>query len=149
MKLLQINASEFPHLKKLDDKYWQLTSDYKVELITDEGTLSYCMYSGWITDLRSGSSVIDCIVPKKGNKYYDAVILTHDSNYSGHVSKDVADDLLRQGMIMSGLSSWRAKLAYIAVQAFGKGGYYSMDDAMPEPYTNNRCFENFKWKSHV
>ena len=149
MKLLKIITPELPHLKKLDGKFWQLTSDYNVDLVTDEGTLSYCMYSGWITDLRSGSSVIDVIVPKKGNKLYDASILCHDFNYSGHVTKNIADDLLRQGMIMSGLSSWRARLAYIAVQAFGNGGYYNIDDAMPEPYSNNRCFEKFTWEAHV
>jgi hypothetical protein len=145
MKLISLTASKFPNLTKVDDTYWRLKSNYQVIAITDEGNLHFNMSAGWVTDLRSGSRILDTVVPKYGNKAYDATILLHDMSYSGWVSKDVADELLYQGMILSGISKIRAKLAWQAVHTFGNGGYYSLDDAMPEPYTNNRSFEKFTW----
>lgn len=130
---------------KIADGFWRLTSDFWVRLHTNEGFIDAKMKTGWITDYRSGSGAVDIVVPKKGNEAYNAIIMLHDLAYSGHLTKDLADELLRQGMILSGVSSWRARLAYIAVQAFGDGGYYYLTDDMPEPYTDNRALESLKW----
>lgn len=130
---------------KLAGGFWRLTSDFWVRLHTNEGIIDAKMKTGWITDYRSGSSAVDIVVPKKGNQAYNSIILVHDLAYSGHLTKNMADDLLCQGMILAGVASWRAKLAYMAVQAFGNGGYYHLTDTMPEPYTDNRALESLKW----
>lgn len=130
---------------KIADGFWRLTSDFWVRLHTNEGVIDAKMKTRWITDYRSGSRAVDIVVPKKGNQAYNSIILVHDLAYSGHLTKNMADDLLRQGMILAGVASWRAKLAYMAVQAFGDGSYYYLTDDMPEPYTDNRALESLKW----
>lgn len=130
---------------KLAGGFWRLTTDFWVRLHTSEGVIDAKMNAGWITDYRSGSSAVDSVVPKKGNQAYNSIIMLHDLAYSGHLTKNLADELLRQGMILSGLASWRANLAFMAVQAFGRGGYYYLTDTMPEPYTDNRALESLKW----
>lgn len=130
---------------KLSGNLWRLTSDFWVRLHTSEGVIDAKMKTGWVTDYRSGSSAVDIVVPKKGNQAYNSILCLHDLAYSGHLTKNLADELLRQGMILSGLAPWRARLAYMAVQAFGRGGYYYLCDTMPEPYTDNRALESLKW----
>lgn len=130
---------------KLAGGFWRLTSDFWVRLHTSEGVIDAKMKTGWVTDYRSGSSAVDVVVPKKGNQAYNSIIMIHDLAYSGHLTKNLADELLRQGMILAGIASWRARLAFMAVQAFGRGGYYYLTDDMPEPYTDNRALESLKW----
>lgn len=146
MKLYRIETNGAPICQKYANGYWILTEDYHVQLVTDEGTLCYTMRAGWITDFRSGSSAVDIIVPKRGNDRYTASVLCHDMAYSGWITKDLADELLYQGMVLSGQSKWRAGLAYKAVQWFGEESYYSMVSPMPRPYTLNRNLESFEWK---
>lgn len=141
MILNKIECSGQPKLKVFDKKHWILTEDYWVKLHTSCGTLTAKMLTGWITDLRSGSSFCDIVVPKKGNDIYTAIIIFHDFCYSGHLSKSIADSMLEQGMILSGIAPWRASLAHKAVSWFGSSGYYDLTDVMPQPYTSNRQFE--------
>ena len=147
MKLLKIESSQIPHASKISKTHWMINSDYEVRMITDEGTLVFRMKAGWITDFRSGSSVVDCIVPKVGNRLYCATILCHDMAYSGHITKALADELLYHGMVLSGQSKFLAGLAYRAVRMFGGTGYYHLDDKMAKPYTRNRILERFEWTS--
>jgi hypothetical protein len=116
-----------------------------VRLHTNEGVIDAKMKAGWITDYRSGSSAVDSVVPKKGNQAYNSIIMLHDLAYSGWLTKGMADELLKQGMLLSGLASWRVKLASLAVGLFGGLGYYYLTDTMPEPYKDNRALESLKW----
>ena len=121
---------------------FRLTASYAVDFLTDEGTWKLRNRPGWLTDLRSGSSLIDCIVPKMGGAVYTAGILLHDTAFSGKMSFDLANEMLRQCLILSGeIGEFRAGLAAKAVSAFGRSHYYGVDDALPEPYTLNRLFE--------
>lgn len=147
MKLYRIETSGPLLCRKYSASHWILDTDYHVHLFTDCGVLKFTMLAGWITDFRSGSRAVDVIVPKRGNKTYTASVLCHDMAYSGWIGKDLADELLYQGMVLSGQSKWRAGLAYKAVRWFGDGGYYDLKSTMPWPYEKNRQLEKFEWKA--
>lgn len=145
MKLLEVRIKKELKLSPVDDKFWKLTSPYEVDFVTDEGVIELRLKSGWITDLRSGCDAINMIAPKWGNPIYTATVLLHDCSWSGWLSRKLSNELLRQGMVLSGeVSKFMANLVYHAVQNFGT--YYSMDDELPEPYTNNRVLEDIRWK---
>lgn len=140
MKLKRIKIINPLNLTTLDTSYWKLTTDYNVKFISDEGTYNLYLRKGWITDLRSGCDAINSIIPKWGNDLYTATILLHDCAWSGHLSRELSNELLKQGMILSGeVGTLRASLAYYAVSVFGR--YYNMEEELPEPYTINRLFE--------
>lgn len=140
MKLLEINIINPLQMAPVDTKYWKLTDDYAVNFVTDEGIYKLYFKAGWITDLRSGSDAINCIIPKWGNDLFMATVLSHDLMWSGHLSRELSNEFLRQGMVLSGeVGTLRASLAYYAVSNFGR--YYNMDEELPEPYTINRIFE--------
>ena len=140
MKLLDIKIIKPLKMAPLDSKYWKLTDDFAVNFVTNEGIYTLYLKAGWITDVRSGSDAINCIVPKWGNELYVAIVLFHDCCWSGHLSRELSNDFLRQGMVLSGeVGTLRASLAYYAVSKFGR--YYNMDEELPEPYTINRMFE--------
>jgi hypothetical protein len=105
------------------------------------------MFAGWVTDFRSGSSPADLVIPKIGKGKYTATVLGHDEDYSGYLSKALADSLFYQGLLLSGISNYRASLAYNAVRAFGWMGYYDADDELKGVYKDNRKYERFHWRS--
>lgn len=145
MKLYRIETTGTPVTCKYSKTHWMLVYPYSVNFYTDVGVYKFRMEAGWITDYRSGSSWCDIIVPKVGNSKYCGTVLAHDMSYSGHLSKAEADELLYQGMILSGVSKWRAWLAFQAVSKFGGSAYYGITDHMPFPYEKNRDLEKFTW----
>jgi len=126
--------------------FWNLQDeDWSIKFETNLGNFKLRLSKGWITDKRSGSSAVDLIIPKwSKNIIYCSTIAFHDAGYSGYLPKEEVDELFYQGLLLSGISKWRAKLAWSAVSAFGNGGYYDFDDKMPKPYTYNRSFESFE-----
>lgn len=134
-----------PRYTPVSKTHWELTADWEFDLLTSEGVLHAHMSKGWVTDFRSGSAACDLVVPKIGNSTYRKAVCFHDLCYSGWLSKDLADELLYQGMILSGQSVWRAKMAWAAVHIAGRPSYFNMDDALPPPYTGNRALENLTW----
>jgi len=146
MKLIRIQHSGKPITDKIGYRLYKLTKPYHVKLVTDEGLLICSMLPGWITDYRSGCSIIDPIIPWKGNDEYNAIVLAHDFFYSGWISKQLADDLLCQGMKLSGeIGSIRAGLVHFALDKFGEDHYYDLKTQMQAPYQLNRHYEKFKW----
>ena len=144
IKLYKIEIVKPLRYIPITSKYYKLTSDYNIRLHTNEGILDAYMKAGWITDLRSGSDAINWFIPKHGNDEYNAIILFHDFSWSGHISRSLSNELLRQGIILSGTRGERvASIVKITVDHFGT--YYNLDDNLPEPYTVNRQFEIFNW----
>jgi hypothetical protein len=147
-KLLHIRAEQdmdlIPKAKAhwWSKQYWILTAPYHAEFITDDGVWHLDLKPMWITDKRSGSSAVDLVVPKWGNRQFQAVVSAHDCSYSGWMSQEYSDDLfVRQGFAKSGeITQARANLAHKAVSTFGSA--YHMEDVMPQPYRNNRDFES-------
>lgn len=150
-KLLRIEVlTPKPKLIKLTGKlkkFWRLQSFYHVRFHTSEGVYDLNLYPGWITDKRSGSDVINILVPKDGCEEYNACVFAHDTSYSGFLSKFLADNLfVRQGFHVSGeVSEFVSRIAYDAVSLVGKA--YSLNDEMPAPYTDNRNFEKLYLKA--
>lgn len=146
MKLIRVQYQGKPTADKIDDRLYRLTKPYYVELVTNEGLLVCDMLPGWITDYRSGCSIIDPIIPWKGNDSYNAIVLAHDFFYSGWISKKLADDLLCQGMKLSGeIGSIRSNLVHFTLDKFGESHYYDLNTPLQSPYQANRHFEKFKW----
>jgi hypothetical protein len=144
IKLQKIEIVKPLKYKPIDKKYYILTSDFNVRLHTSEGILDAYMKKGWITDLRSGSDAINWVIPKKGNDEYNAIILFHDFSWSGWITRALSNELLRQGIILSGTRGEKvADIVKFTVDHFGH--YYNLEDKLPEPYTVNRELESFKW----
>jgi len=135
-----------PDYIPLKEGYWTLGKPYWTRIYTSEGILHQQMDIGWVTDKRSGSRAVDIVVPKTLNADYDAIILSHDFFYSGHVSRQLADFILLHGMMWAGISSWRAHLAYAGVRVGGATGYFDIDEPLTAPYEGNRLLEHFTWE---
>lgn len=128
-------------LKPVTDKLWQATSLMQCRFVTDEGVYLSTIKPGFLSDLRSGCDLINCIIPKWGNQAYSwCVVGGHDCSFHGWLSFHLANDMfLRQGMALSGqIGQWRANLAYHTVETFGESHYSSMDDEIEPPYEGNR-----------
>jgi len=134
-----------PDYQQISDTHWKLGTPYWTRIHTSEGVLHSEMGIGWVTDKRSGSRVVDLVIPKTWTPDYDALICTHDFFWSGHVSRALADWCLLHGLQWCGISSIRAHLAYAGVRVC-PSGYYELDAVMPLPYTNNRALEHFTWE---
>lgn len=128
------------------DGYWRLSQDSYIFLHTNEGTIRASLSKGWVTDKRSGSDAINLFVPKWCGPYstYSAIVAFHDCAWSGWISRSLSDELLRQGMIISGkVSERRAAVVKFAVDHFGH--YYDLSENLPGVYKFNRSMEGITW----
>jgi len=114
---------------------WKLSSPVEVDVFTNEGRLHYEMFTGFPTNMRSGSHLIDFLIPKftKNNKY-NLALLCHDFAYTknrfggNYLPRNEADELLRQMCILSGeLGSFRAGIMHRALR-IGGGSAYEEDN---------------------
>ncbi|MDR2593937.1 MAG: DUF1353 domain-containing protein [Fibromonadaceae bacterium] len=112
---------------------WRLSKAVYVEVITNEGKLCYTMDIGFPTNMRSGSHLIDFLIPKfTQNNLYNLALLCHDFAYTklpngeNPIPRAEADELLRQMVIMSGvLGRFKAWLMYKVLRLFGQSAYDS------------------------
>jgi len=110
---------------------WRLSKLVEVDVFTNEGRLHYEMDIGFPTNMRSGSHIIDFIIPKfTKNNQYNLAILCHDFAYTknifygNYLPRDEADELLRQMCILSGeLGSFRAGIMHRALRIGGRSAY--------------------------
>jgi len=119
--------------------------------LENDGCLEYNILRGFPTNMRSGSHIIDPIIPKfTGNNLYNLAILIHDFNYTklsdgtNATSREMADEMLRQMVILSGqLGSFRAALMYRALRIGGGSAYneYNKGD-----YANASKYMKFYWR---
>jgi len=151
MKVFRFNGSHIETAFAGPDLY-RILRDVRVDVVTDEGTYKYTMRAGFLTDMRSGSHCIDSIIPKfTENNKYNLAILVHDFNYTKMsdgqhpVSKETADEMLRQMALLSGqIGSFKASLMKTAVKLFGGSAYEGKNDDR-----ENRCqqFMHFRWEA--
>lgn len=146
MKLLNIMHSPI-YLEKTPMKgYWVNKAPVSIFIQTDEGTHHATLDPGWITDERSGCSLVDIIIPKWDGPYsdYSALIAFHDFCWSGWVKRNLADEILRQGCIYTQKSGKReAALVKWATDHFGH--YYELNEPLDGVYTQNREFEHYEF----
>jgi len=131
---------------------WRLKEQVAVSVYTSEGVLVYNMKPGFPTNMRSGSHLIDFIIPKfTRNNKYNLAILCHDFAYtklpdgSNPISRELADELLRQMVIISGeLGSFRAAIMHRALR-IGGGSAYSCENN--GDYADAGNYMSFEWRA--
>ena len=129
---------------------WRLSDEVSVTVFTNEGTLLYTMRPGFPTNMRSGSHCIDWLIPKfTGNNRYNLAILCHDFAYTklsdgtNPISRELADELLRQMCILSGeLGSFRAGIMHRALRIGGGSAYEGENTG---EYAKAGEFMKFEW----
>ncbi len=108
------------HLSKDSDKYRvheTFTCDY------GEGVI--VVPKGYVTDLSSSPWFLWWLYPP-GLGYGRKPAVIHDYIYSTlhrRYTKEFADDLFYHGLVTQGMDKWKAKLCYLSVKWFGKGGW--------------------------
>jgi len=131
---------------------WRLAHPVYAEVSTSEGRLCYYMLPGFPTNMRSGSHLIDWLIPKfTRNNKYNLALLCHDFAYTkngdggNYISRELADELLRQMCILSGeLGRARAALMHRALR-IGGGRAYGCENR--GEYADAGVFMNFLWKA--
>jgi hypothetical protein len=131
---------------------WFLSNSVYAEVLTSEGSLCYYMLPGFPTNMRSGSHLIDFLIPKfTGNNRYNLALLCHDFAYtkmadgSNPVSRELADELLRQMCVMSGeIGTIRAAIMHKALRLGGKGAYERENSG---EYADAGNYMRFLWKA--
>jgi len=129
---------------------WRLKFQVSVNVLTNEGELVYTMKPGFPTNMRSGSHLIDFIIPKfTKNNSYNLAILCHDFAYTklpngeNPISRKLADELLRQMCILSGeLGYIRAGIMYGALRIGGGSAYNSENKG---EYADAGDYMRFEW----
>ena len=140
IKLLDVVILEPRVLKKISKNLWMLEKPWHFDLFTNEFRIMVRNQPGWITDKRSGTDAINCIVPKDGNDIYNAVIGFHDTAWSGWLTRALSNEIMAQGMVFSKeVSVPVSRISKFMVDNFGH--YYQFDDELPPPYTNSRKLE--------
>jgi len=130
---------------------WRLAHPVYAEVSTSEGSLCYHMNPGFPTNMRSGSHLIDWLIPKfTRNNRYNLALLCHDFAYtkmaSGQnpISRELADELLRQMCILSGELGWaRAAIMHRALR-IGGGSAYKCENK--GEYADAGVYMKFLWK---
>jgi hypothetical protein len=129
---------------------YRLECEVTAKVYTSEGVLHYAMKPGFPTNMRSGSHAIDWLIPKfTGNNRYNLAILCHDFAYtklpSGEnpISRELADELLRQMVIISGeLGSIRAGIMHKALRIGGASAYECENAG---DYAGAEKYMKFEW----
>lgn len=146
MKVLDF-ISDIPILTAVDDRFFELQNRVEATVFTDEGKLCYTLLPGFKSNFRSGPGIVDCIVPHIGNKDVQICWLLHDVAYNAdsdgnHIlSKELADEILRQMLIRAGFNSWTARCVYGSVKLFGQSAYDEYDDVCK----HNEGLYTFHW----
>lgn len=90
---------------------------------------------GFRTNFVTGRKLL--VVRRIVQPKMDAAAVVHDSLYcTGLVPRHMADAIFRDAMLVSGVASWRAWAAWVAVRAFG-GQFYAgktAEENVPEIY---------------
>jgi len=130
---------------------YRLKEPVYVEVGTNEGTLLYWMQPGFPTDMRSGSHLIDWLIPKfTENNQYNLALLCHDFAYTWNrvedhcLSRSLADEILRQMCILSGeIGRVRAAIMHRALRIGGGFAYKAENSGH---YKGAEKLMNFYWK---
>ncbi|GBU23825.1 hypothetical protein R83H12_00443 [Fibrobacteria bacterium R8-3-H12] len=151
--MIKVNKFLGSHIKTefASHDMYRLSGPVYVEVYTSEGRLCYSMKPGFPTNMRSGSHAIDWLIPKfTGNNKYNLALLCHDFAYTklpngeNPLSRELADELLRQMCILSGeLGSFRAAIMHRALRLCG-GSAYECENA--GDYAGAEEFMRFEWR---
>lgn len=85
------------NLTPINQNTWKLAEDAKISVIMPANKgYRFVLKAGFVTNLRSGTDLINPIIPRHGNESRTISYILHDANYTVHYfARDVADDLLK------------------------------------------------------
>ena len=123
-------AFNAPELTPMCKKFWRLTKPLRATINMPAGKgYRIAIDEGFLTDLRSGSDLLNPIVPKWGDWGTCVAYIVHDALYTRHfMSRQLADELLRDMLVEAGMGKFKAALAYRAVRMFGGGAWNASDE---------------------
>ena len=131
----------------VEERVFELSKCLEVGIITDDGVYRIRLEKGFQSNLRSGSNILDCIIPHCGNQMVAVAYLVHDMFYScdengEHLaSKEIADKLLEAMLVYAGVSKVKAKLVKKSVQWFGNTAWNEYDTLCKR----NQGLYSFRW----
>lgn len=150
MKILDININT-PALAvvPVGDRYSRLFLDTVIEVTTGEGVYKFMFNHGFMTNFRSGGVLVDLFIDQIGDEKKALWYLVHDAIYTPcaalgmehPLARKTGDELLKAGLIFSGMSKFEAGLVYRSVRMFGHSAYWKDDE---HTQSNSRLF-NFEW----
>lgn len=131
------------------DRLYKMYSMNTIQILTDEGKLTYVVYPEFFTNYRSGGLLVDIFIDQIGDIWSQLAYLIHDINYTPclalkmehPLSRKTSDILLREMLRFGGMGSVKRNIVYNSVRVFGRKAYEN-DDELTE--TNSKLFD-FKW----
>lgn len=153
MKVLGLVCTPAPlKVVPIGDRLYPLANDTKVAVITDEGTFEFLFKAKFVTNFRSGGTLVDLFIDQIGDEKKALIYLIHDAIYTPcatlnmehPLSRKLGDELLRAGLLYCGMSEFKAALVYYSVRAFGESAYMD-DDALTS--SNSKLFK-FEWTAN-
>jgi len=103
-------------------KTWVLRKDFSYDVGEEGGDETIKVPAGFITDFASVPRLLWSVFPTWG-KYGNAAII-HDYLYwEQSYSKERADEIFLEAMLVLGVSKAKAKILYNSVKYFGKGAW--------------------------
>ena len=150
MKVIKITTNHTLLVTPLGDRLYRVGTPIKITIATDEGTLVYSFKEGFITNFRSGGPLVDRFVDQIGDAEKAICYLVHDAAYTPckacdgehPISKALADTILRESLILAGMSKWKARIVYTIVYLFGDSAYEDDDNLT---FANSKLF-SFEWR---
>lgn len=145
MKILRVYAQK-PIVSIVDDRNIKFEKRCLIDLITDEGIYSYCIMPGFITNGRSGPGIVDGFAPHFGDSEMLIAWILHDAAYYELLSKELADDILKQMLMLAGMSWVKANIVKKSVQWFGGDAYglNTEEDKLMRTYITLRIHPKLK-----
>ena len=151
MKVYAINIDTMAlAVNPLGNRLYKVARDTKVDVLTDDGTFSFCFKAGFVTNFRSGGVGVDLFVDQVGDEKKALCYLVHDAIYTPcaalgmehPLSRIRGDQLLRAALLYAKMHRLKAALVYNSVRLFGHSAYWE-DDALTS--SNAKLF-TFEWK---
>lgn len=138
-----------PTWKEYMDKsdLWEIQYAMHIEIQSSHipGVLVYEIHLGYITDFRSGPSIVNPFIPKIGDIKLAMAWMLHDVNYHGFLSKNLADKLLREMLEHAGIGLFKRNAVYNAVKFFAKSHYNTLDEDQGPIYNHNKTLVKMQW----
>lgn len=151
MKILDINIDTLAlAVTPVGDRYSRLFHDTVIDVKTEEeGVYRFIFKSGFMTNFRSGGLLVDFFIDQIGDEQKALWYLVHDAIYTPcaalgmehPLARKTGDELLKAGLIFSGMSKLEAGLVYRSVRLFGHTAYWKDDE---HTQSNSKLF-NFEW----
>ena len=141
---------DIPTWKECMDRtdLWEIQYAMHIEIQSSliHGTLVYEIRPGYITDFRSGPSIVNPFIPKIGDIKLAIAWMIHDVNYHGFLSKKLSDQLLREMLEHAGIGVFKRNAVYNAVKFFAGSHYNTLDEDQGPIYNHNKTLVRMQWK---